>query len=190
MAPVAVTVLYFVRHCESVKTGSDQERGLTDAGQLQAQELAVFFQGMPVDVIYSSPMRRAMDSVRPLAEQRSLPIYEAALQERRFQETDERLSPERLEVLLKRSFQNDDYAQSGGESNQIARNRALTAIEQLRKTHPHHRVVVATHGLVLALVLEHYTGRPANEWLGAMGSPAIHQLTFDASGKTSHEQLL
>ena len=182
--------IYFVRHCESIKTGSDRGRGLTDAGQEQAQELVAFFKEIPIDAIYSSPMQRAMDSVRPLAEKRGLPIYEAAFQERRFQETDERLSPERLEELLKRSFQNDDYAQSGGESNQIARNRALTVIDQLLKTHPHHRVVVATHGLVLALVLEHYTERPANEWLGAMGSPAIHQLTFDADGKTSHEQLL
>lgn len=182
--------IYFIRHCESIKTGSDQGRGLTDAGQEQAQELVAFFKEIPIDAIYSSPMQRAMDSVRPLAEQRGLQIYDAAFQERRFQETDERLSPERLEELLKRSFQNDDYAQSGGESNQIARNRALTVIDQLLKTHPHHRVVVATHGLVLALVLEHYTERPANEWLGAMGSPAIHQLTFDTGGKTSHEQLL
>ena len=182
--------IYFIRHCESVKTGSDRGRGLTDAGQEQAQELVAFFEMITIDAIYSSLMRRAIDSVRPLAEQRGLPIYEAAFQERRFQETDERLSPERLEELLKRSFQNDDYTQSGGESNQIAHNRALTAIDQLRKTHPHHRVVVATHGLVLALVLGHYTERPANEWLGAMGSPAIHQLTFDAGGKTSHEQLL
>lgn len=185
-----MTTIYFVRHCESVKTGSDQERGLTEAGQLQAQKLVGFFEAIPIDAIYSSPMQRAMDSVRPLAEQRGLPIYEAAFQERCFQETDERISPERLEELLKRSFQNDDYAQKGGESNQIARNRALVAIDQLLKTHPHHRVVVATHGLVLALVLEHYTGRPANEWLNTMGSPAIHQLTFDAGGKTSHEQLL
>lgn len=182
--------IYFIRHCESIKTGSDRGRGLTDAGQEQAQELVAFFKEIPIDAIYSSPMQRAMDSVRPLAEQRGLRIYEAAFQERRFQETDERLSPERLEELLKRSFQNDDYAQSGGESNQIARNRALTVIDQLLKTHPHHRVIVATHGLVLALVLEHYTERPANEWLGEMGSPAIHQLTFDAGGKTSHEQLL
>lgn len=182
--------IYFVRHCESIKTGSDRGRGLTDAGQEQAQELVAFFEALPIDAIYSSPMQRAMDSVRPLAEQRALPIYNAAFQERRFQEIDERLSPERLEELLKRSFQNDDYAQSNGESNQIARNRALTVIDQLRKTHPHYRVVVATHGLVLALVLEHYTGRPANEWLGAMTSPAIHQLSFDASGKTCHEQLL
>ncbi|MEI4461046.1 histidine phosphatase family protein [Exiguobacterium indicum] len=182
--------IYFIRHCESIKTGSDRGRGLTDAGQEQAQELVAFFKEIPIDAIYSSPMQRAMDSVRPLAEQRGLRIYEAAFQERRFQETDERLSPERLEELLERSFQNDDYAQSCGESNQIARNRALVAIDQLLKTHPHHRVVVATHGLVLALVLEHYTERPANEWLGAMGSPAIHQLTFDAGGKTSHEQLV
>jgi len=150
--------IYFVRHCESIKTGSDRWRGLTDAGQEQAQELVAFFQALPIDAIYSSPMQRAMDSVRPLAEQRDLRIYEAAFQERRFQETDERLSPERLEELLKRSFQNDDYAQSGGESNQIARNRVLVAIDHLRKTHPHHRVVVATHGLLLSLVLEHYTG--------------------------------
>lgn len=182
-------MIYFVRHCESITTGSDRGRGLTDAGQEQAQDLVAFFKAMPIDAIYSSPMRRAMDSVRPLAEQRGLPIYEAAFQERRFQETDERLSPERLEELLKRSFQNDDYAQSGGESNQIARNRALTVIDQLLKTHPHHRVVVATHGLVLALVLEKHTGRAANEWLDAMSSPAIHRLTFDALKKASHEHL-
>lgn len=171
---MAMTTIYFIRHCESIKTGGDRERGLTDAGQVQAQELVAFFKEMPIDAIYSSPMRRAMDSVGPLAEQRRLRIYEAAFQERRFQETDERLSPERLEELLKRSFQNDDYVQSGGESNQIARNRALTVIDQLLKTHPNDRVVVATHGLVLALVLEHYTERPANEWLNTMGSPAIH----------------
>ncbi|WP_294751929.1 histidine phosphatase family protein, partial [uncultured Exiguobacterium sp.] len=120
---MAMTMLYFIRHCESIKTGSDRGRGLTDAGQEQAQELVAFFKAIPIDAIYSSPMRRAIDSVRPLAEQRGLRIYEAAFQERRFQETDERLSPERLEKLLKRSFQNNDYAQSGGESNQIARNR-------------------------------------------------------------------
>jgi len=45
-------------------------------------------------------------------------------------------------------------------------------------------------GIKVRIPEKHYTERPANEWLGAMGSPAIHQLTFDAGGKTSHEQLL
>ncbi len=81
---MAMTMLYFIRHCESIKTGSDRGRGLTDAGQEQAQELVAFFKAIPIDAIYSSPMRRTVDSVRPLAEQRGLRIYEVAFQERRF----------------------------------------------------------------------------------------------------------
>lgn len=51
-----MTTIYFVRHCESVKTGSDRERGLIDAGQQQAQKLVAFFEALPIDAIYSSPM--------------------------------------------------------------------------------------------------------------------------------------
>ncbi|MGI1805508.1 histidine phosphatase family protein [Exiguobacterium sp. TDN 0502] len=190
MAPITVTVIYFVRHCESVKTGSDQERGLTDAGQLQAQELVAFFKAMPIDAIYSSPMRRAVDSVRPLANQRYMQVMTASFQERLFQPIDARLTSERLEEVVRQSFLDVDYSEVGGESNRMALDRAVVTIEKLRDMHPNQQVVVATHGLVLSLVLEKYTGRAANDWLDAMSSPAIHRLTFDAGGKTSHEQLL
>ncbi|KOP29318.1 hypothetical protein ADM98_10560 [Exiguobacterium sp. BMC-KP] len=181
--------IYFVRHCESVKTGSDRERGLTDAGQLQAQELVAFFEAIPIDAIYSSPMRRASDSVRPLANQRNMQIMTVPFQERLFQPLDERLTSERLEEVLSQSFLDVDYSEVGGESNRMALGRAVVAIKKLRDTHPNQQVVVATHGLVLSLVLGRYTRRAANEWLDAMTSPAIHQLTFDAVGKASHEQL-
>ncbi|UKS54668.1 histidine phosphatase family protein [Exiguobacterium acetylicum] len=185
-----MTTIYFVRHCESVKTGSDQERGLTEAGQLQAQKLVGFFEAMSIDAIYSSPMRRASDSVRPLANQRNIQVITAPFQERLFQRLDERLTSERLEEVVSQSFLDVDYAESGGESNRMALDRAVAAIEKLRDRHPKQQVLVATHGLILSLVLERYTGRAANEWLDAMSSPAIHQLTFDALEKAFHEQLL
>ena len=167
-----MTTIYFVRHCESVKTGSDQERGLTDVGQQQAQKLIAFFETMPIDAICSSPMRR------------TVPFHE-----RLFQLIDERLTSERFEEVLRQSFLDVDYAEGGGESNRMALDRAVATIKKLSDTHPNQQVVVATHGLVLALVLEKYTGRTANEWLDAMSSPAIHRLTFDALKKASHEHL-
>ncbi|MFB3225172.1 histidine phosphatase family protein [Exiguobacterium sp. PHA03] len=184
-----MTTIYFVRHCESVKTGSDRERGLTDAGQQQAQKLVVFFRTIPIDAIYSSPMRRAMNSVRLLANQRNMQVITVPFQERLFQLIDERLTTERLEKVLRQSFLDADYSEVGGESNRMALDRAVAAIEKLHDMHPNQQVVVATHGLVLALVLEKYTGRAANEWLDAMSSPAIHRLTFDALKKASHEHL-
>jgi len=185
-----MTTIYFVRHCESVKKGSDRERGLTDVGQLQAQELVAFFKAMSIDAIFSSPMRRASDSVRPLAKQRNMQVVTVPFQERLFQLIDKRLTSERLEEVLRQSFLDVDYAEVGGESNRMALDRAVVTIDKLRDTYPNQQVVVATHGLVLSLVLEKYTGRAANEWLDAMSSPAIHRLTFDAVGNASHEQLL
>ncbi|WP_368915267.1 histidine phosphatase family protein [Exiguobacterium acetylicum] len=102
---------------------------------------------------------------------------------------DERLTTERLEEVLRQSFLDADYSEVGGESNRMTLDRAVAAIEKLHDMHPNQQVVVATHGLVLALVLEKYTGRAANEWLDAMSSPAIHRLTFDALKKESHEHL-
>ena len=185
-----MTTIYFVRHCESVKTGSDRERGLTDVGQLQAQKLVMFFEAIPIDAIFSSPMRRAIDSVRLLANQRNMQVMTLPFQERLFQLIDKRLTSERLEEVLRQSFLDVDYAEVGGESNCMALDRAVATIEKLRDMHPNQQMLIATHGLILSLVLERYTGRAANEWLDAMSSPAIHRLTFDAVGNASHEQLL
>lgn len=48
--------------------------GLTDIGERQATALAAWFSSHPIDYLYCSPFLRALETVRPLAELRQLPV--------------------------------------------------------------------------------------------------------------------
>jgi len=54
--------------------GDDQRRPLDPKGQRQAEALVVALDDLPVTAIISSPARRCVQTVEPLAEARGLPI--------------------------------------------------------------------------------------------------------------------
>lgn len=73
------TTLYLIRHGQSL--GNVQRRflghtdwDLTELGYRQAARTAVLFQEMPVDVVVSSDLVRAMHTVLPIAESHRLPL--------------------------------------------------------------------------------------------------------------------
>ena len=72
--------LYIVRHAEAGEraawTGDDRRRPLTATGRRQAEVLAELHAAHPFDRIHSSPARRCVDTVRPIAEQRGIPLTE------------------------------------------------------------------------------------------------------------------
>jgi len=79
----ATTTIIFVRHAEKA-TESESDPGLSDAGRRRVAELTRQLVDADVvagiDAIYSTPLRRTQETVRPLADQLDLPIntYDAA----------------------------------------------------------------------------------------------------------------
>jgi 8-oxo-dGTP diphosphatase len=69
---------YFVRHAKagsrSAWTEDDRLRPLSKAGRRQADALVVAFRGLDVDRVVSSPFVRCVQTVRPLALDRGLPV--------------------------------------------------------------------------------------------------------------------
>lgn len=70
--------LYLVRHG---RTAGNQVRyvgwgdePLDDVGRAQVRALAERLEHEPIDVVYSSPLRRALDTARPLAESHGAPL--------------------------------------------------------------------------------------------------------------------
>lgn len=57
--------------------GDDQARPLDDRGRLQAQRLVELLEPYRVDLIVSSPLRRCLETVEPLAEARGLEIEQS-----------------------------------------------------------------------------------------------------------------
>lgn len=70
--PSDATVLYLLRHAEKDTTGSDP--GLIKKGQARAKALAKMLGADEITTIYSTPYRRTMETVAPLAERLGLQI--------------------------------------------------------------------------------------------------------------------
>lgn len=71
--------LYLVRHGESAWNVKHLYTGQTDVplselGEQQAQRLGAAWQGLDLDALYASPLKRAHDTAKPLANLKMLPL--------------------------------------------------------------------------------------------------------------------
>ncbi len=65
-----------------IDTSVSADPGLTDVGWAQARAMAEWLRDEPIDVIYTSPLRRAVETAAPLAEAHDLePIVEPGVTE-------------------------------------------------------------------------------------------------------------
>ena len=74
-----MTEIYLVRHGQSDNNALAEhlrvpDPGLTEIGEQQATALAAWFASHAIDYLYCSPFLRALETVRPLAELRQLPV--------------------------------------------------------------------------------------------------------------------
>lgn len=72
--------LLLVRHADAgdraAWTGDDRQRPLSATGRRQSDALAALHRDRPLDRVLSSPARRCVDTVEPIAEERGLIIEE------------------------------------------------------------------------------------------------------------------
>jgi 8-oxo-dGTP diphosphatase len=98
--------VYLVRHAKAGDRDSwaeaDELRPLTNGGRRQAEGLVRVFRGLPVSRIASSPHVRCVQTVRPLALDRRLPI----------QVCDELLEGVSIETAM-------DFLERNGETNAV-----------------------------------------------------------------------
>jgi 2,3-bisphosphoglycerate-dependent phosphoglycerate mutase len=66
--------IFLIRHCKA--DGQEPDARLTIEGQSQAHALAEYLEQRTIDYLISSPYDRAIDSIRPLARSRNLPIHQ------------------------------------------------------------------------------------------------------------------
>lgn len=70
-----ITTLYFVRHAElNYDNHDDMARELTEKGLKDRVLVTEFLQDKQIDVVLSSPFKRAVDTVRDFADKHNLEI--------------------------------------------------------------------------------------------------------------------
>ena len=164
-------IVYCVRHGESTYNVEGRLQGQSDAphlsplGQKHAQALTATLRQYEIDAIYSSPLTRAMETARPLAEALKLPIQT----DDRLKEIDIGIFQGSLAAELADRFpqeaarwrsQDPDFRIPDGESRRDLMRRAQAAFDDILAA-PHRQVVVVAHGGVLAAAFKSLIGVPA-----------------------------
>jgi broad specificity phosphatase PhoE len=144
------TTLLLVRHAHA-EWVPDEMRPLSEVGRQDAVRIARLLRSESPVAIYSSPYRRALESVEPLAA--SLDLSIEVMDELRERSLGSRWEASWLETI-RATWEDFSLAYpAGGETNQQAMERAAAALETISERHPDETVAVATHGNLLVLLL-------------------------------------
>ena len=178
MAPLDVLL---VRHAEAVPFGvsgvADTERPLSEGGRAAAVELAEALDGWAITAVYSSPHRRALETVAVLADRRRLEVQVLDdLRERVLS-----LEPhDAWQESLSRAWAEPDWSLPGAESGRVAQRRAVATLDLLRARHADGgRIVLGSHGNLISLILQQLEPGVDMAFHLAMPTPAIYRLTHD-----------
>ena len=167
--------LYLVRHGHA-RWEPDEARPLSSQGRLDAERVADLLDASDPSGIYSSPARRALETVEPLADRKGLPVVPLSdLRERELPEQ----APQEFESAVRASWQQPDVGVGGGEPNVVAQARGLRVLRHMRSRHPEETIVAATHGNLLALLLNGLDSTFGFEFWKGMTFPDIYQLRFE-----------
>jgi probable phosphoglycerate mutase len=160
---VNVTRLFLVRHGATSATQEDRFSGssgaeLSEEGRWQAARLGERLSHQNITAAYSSPLSRALDTARIIAEQCGLePATRDGLREmgHGHWEGMKRRDVEEQFALEYAAWEADPFtfAPEGGESGLGVLARALPVIREIVTTHPGGRVLVVSHKATLRLVL-------------------------------------
>ena len=160
------TTLHFVRHGETeynrqrIVQGSGIDAALNATGRAQARAVARRLAEVPLDAIYVSTLRRAIETAEEIAAAHgSVPVHQLGdLQEMAWGIYEGRpASPETNAAFADISARwrrgEFDYQIEGGESILDVQARGQRAVTHMLEQHPGETVLVVTHGRFLRVLL-------------------------------------
>ncbi|MFB6097855.1 MAG: histidine phosphatase family protein [Salinibacter sp.] len=172
-------MLYLLRHAESTVSPEAPESDwpLSETGKKQAEALVDRLAGCRIDAVYSSPYRRAVATVRPLAADRDLSIRsDDRLRER---ELTDRWLDDHMRAL-RRVWADFTLTLPGGESSTECQRRVKEALDDLRSRHDDdERVLVSSHGNAIGLYLNCLDWSFGFEEWTEMANPALFAVRGD-----------
>ena len=183
-------LFYCIRHGQSTYNALGRVQGqsdvpLSELGRRQAEAVAAALRGLPIEALYASPLRRAMQTAQPVAEALGLPIqtdprlkeiHAGVFQDQVRSQLDE-LFPD--QIARWRSG-DPDFAIPGGESRRRLMERGREVFESLLGT-GHQRVAVVSHGGLIAATFKSFLEIPAGRHPFDFHNGSISQLAVDGA---------
>lgn len=148
-----MTTIYFIREAEYMILGNeDARRTLTEKGKSSAYELKEFFKDKGIDLVYSSPFLRAIETIKPFADSIRQPIYLVD----EFAERKIGSLPHDMVAYMIQQWEDFDYKVEGGESLYEVQERMIDGLQMLVNQEEGKNIIVSTHGTALATVINYF----------------------------------
>lgn len=168
-----MTTLLLVRHASNDYVKAGRLAGWTPGvhlnaqGQREADAVARRLAKIPIHAIYSSPLERAVDTARAVAQCQHLQVQVVeALGEGRIGDwtgktVQELEKTEEWKQMLAHPV---GFHPPGGESIDEVQKRMVAAIDEIVARHPHQVVAIFSHADPIKAVVAHYLGMDLNQF--------------------------
>jgi len=190
---VSDTIFVVVRHGETQWNREERIQGqgdsaLTAQGRAQAEAIGRRLRKEPFHVLVSSDLGRAADTARAIARHTGMPIaFDERLRERNFGAGQGMTYAEAGRAypgaFSREANTNPDIVIPGGETRREFHARAIAAFAELAREHAGRRVIVVTHGGLLAVMYRHIHGIPMEQAHGVTISNACVNVIAWRGGK-------
>lgn len=171
-----ITKVYFVRHAQPEHSfEDDRTRPLTAEGEKDTEIVTDFLKDKEIDVFYSSPYKRSVDTISNAAS-----FYgKRIITDERLREREKGIGGNKFGMFHKR-WADFDYREENGESINMVQKRNIDALTEILKDNYGKNVVIATHGTALSSILNFYNSEfGCNDFLRIIDwMPYIIELDF------------
>jgi broad specificity phosphatase PhoE len=168
-----MTKLYLIRHGETDwnkqgKYTGQMDISINETGREQAKKVAEEMKNLEPEVIYSSDLKRALETARAISEILDIPIIKDERLREIHQGEWEGLHITEIQAQYTKEFDARKenpltVAAPGGESIGDVDIRVRSFLDDITQNHPNGEVAVSSHGIVLGIIRTIAVGIPVRE---------------------------
>lgn len=149
-----MTTVYFVRHAQSnYHNHDDLSRELTEKGLADRELVTKFLSDKQINAVFSSPYKRAIDTVKDFSEKYGLEIH--TINEFRERKIDSTWIDDFTSFAI-RQWKDFDYKLSDGETLREVQKRNIEALDDLLERFENKNIVIGSHGTALSTIINYY----------------------------------
>lgn len=171
-----MTKIYFVRHSKVDYIEDDLTRPLSKEGKELLFEMEQYFEKLHIDNILSSPYHRAINTVKGIANSKSLEIE--LIDNFRERKVSDRFI-EDFNSFAINQWNDFDYKLENGESHNDVKKRGIESLYRILGKYKDKSIIVGIHGTILAMIINYFDNNFGyNEWK-KLNMPDIFLFEFD-----------
>lgn len=184
-----MTTVYFVRHSQpNYSNKNDYERELTVKGLADRELVTQYLFDKNIDVVVSSPYKRAVDTVKHFAD--TVDIKIEIVEDFRERKIDSRWI-EDFNAFSRAQWEDFSYKLSGGEALGEVQKRNIAALFDIISRYKDKNIVVGSHGTALSTIINYFNKNFGYEDFQGIKDllPWIVKFTFEKEAAVSIEYI-